>query len=146
MSDQPPPFGEEPTDPNAPPPPWPPVPPSPPGYQPPPPGYGAPTPPPPGSYQWATAPSYGAPRGNKPSNHLVWAILSTLFCCLPFGVVSIVFAAQVDSKWARGDYAGAVDSSNKAKTFAIVSACLGGLFVVFVLISALGADTSSTGY
>ena len=23
-------------------------------------------------------------------NHLVWAILSTLFCCLPFGIVSIV--------------------------------------------------------
>ncbi|MDQ3354727.1 MAG: CD225/dispanin family protein, partial [Actinomycetota bacterium] len=25
---------------------------------------------------------------SKPSNNLVLAILSTLFCCLPFGVVS----------------------------------------------------------
>jgi hypothetical protein len=26
-------------------------------------------------------------------NHLVWAILATLFCCLPLGIVSIVYAA-----------------------------------------------------
>lgn len=55
-------------------------------------------------------------------NHLVWAILSTLFCCLPFGVVSIVFAAQVDGKRAAGDIAGAEDASRKAKLWAIVSA------------------------
>ena len=35
-------------------------------------------------------------------NHLVWAILSTLFCCLPLGIVSIVFAAQVNGKLAAG--------------------------------------------
>ncbi|MEL1265473.1 CD225/dispanin family protein [Pseudoxanthomonas putridarboris] len=55
-------------------------------------------------------------------NHLVWAILSTLFCCLPFGVVSIVFAAQVDGKRMAGDIAGAQESSRKAKLWAIVSA------------------------
>ena len=31
-------------------------------------------------------------------NHLVKAILVTIFCCLPFGVISIVFAAQVNSQ------------------------------------------------
>ena len=31
-------------------------------------------------------------------NNMVWAILTTLFCCLPFGIVSIVYAAQVDGK------------------------------------------------
>ena len=41
-------------------------------------------------------------------NHLVWAILSTLFCCLPLGIVSIVFAAQVNGKLAAGDVAGAL--------------------------------------
>jgi hypothetical protein len=40
-------------------------------------------------------------------NNLVWAILSTLFCCLPLGVVSIVYASQVDGKRAAGDVAGA---------------------------------------
>ena len=39
-------------------------------------------------------------------NHLVKAIISTLCCCLPLGIVSIVFAAQVDSKRNAGDIQG----------------------------------------
>lgn len=78
-----------------------------------------------------TPPSYGAanyPRGSfgpQPPNHLVWAILTTVLCCLPLGVVSLVFAAQVDSFYTRGEYQKAVDASNKAKTWAIVSAACG---------------------
>ena len=30
-----------------------------------------------------------------PDNYLALAIISTIFCCLPFGVVSIVYATQV---------------------------------------------------
>src|SRR5881397_3328153 len=55
------------------------------------------------------------PPGAVP-NYLVQAILVTLFCCIPFGIVSIVYAAQVNDKLMRWDYAGAVDSSQKAKT------------------------------
>ncbi|MBN6152595.1 CD225/dispanin family protein [Xanthomonas sp. AmX2] len=55
------------------------------------------------------------------SNNLVWAILSTLFCCLPLGIVSIVFAAQVNTKLAAGDVAGAQESADKAKKWAIYS-------------------------
>ena len=61
----------------------------------------------------------------KPDNCLVWAILSTLCCCLPFGVVAIVYAAQVDGKYAAGDYQGAVDSASKAKTWCWVSFGIG---------------------
>ena len=32
-------------------------------------------------------------RPLKPDNNLVWAILCTLLCCLPFGIVSIVYAS-----------------------------------------------------
>ena len=67
----------------------------------------------------------------KPDNCLVWAILSTLCCCLPFGIVAIVYAAQVDGKYAAGDYQGAVDSANKAKTWCWVSFGIG--IVVSVL-------------
>jgi heme/copper-type cytochrome/quinol oxidase subunit 2 len=56
-----------------------------------------------------------------PPNYLVWAILTTVLCCLPFGIVSIVFASQVNSKWAAGDYDGAKNSSKNAKTWAWVS-------------------------
>ena len=38
----------------------------------------------------------------KPDNYLVWAILSTVFCCLPLGIVAIVKASKVDALWAQG--------------------------------------------
>jgi len=55
-------------------------------------------------------------------NHLVWAILTTLFCCLPFGIVSIVYASQVDGKRAAGDINGAREASRKAGLWAIWAA------------------------
>ena len=54
-------------------------------------------------------------------NHLVWAILVTIFCCLPFGIVSIVYAAQVNGKLAVGDVDGARQASQNAKTWAWVA-------------------------
>jgi hypothetical protein len=83
-------------------------------------------------------PQYGQPTGPPPANYLVWAILSTLFCCLPLGVVSIVFAAQVNSKHAAGDVAGAMDSSKKAKKFAIWSAGVSLVLVVVWILLAVG--------
>lgn len=71
-------------------------------------------------------------------NHLVWAILSTLFCCLPLGIVSIVYASQVDGKRAAGDIAGAREASGKAKFWAMLSAGLALipilLYLVFVIV------------
>ncbi|MGH8992646.1 MAG: CD225/dispanin family protein [Acidimicrobiia bacterium] len=118
---------------------------SPPYGQPP---YGTPPPPPPpGPYGYGGGPYGGGPTGPKPDNHLVWAILSTVLCCLPLGIVSIVFAAQVDSKWSSGDYAGAQESSEKAKKFAVLSAGLAAagivLFFLFVLVgTVMSVDTS----
>lgn len=67
-------------------------------------------------------------------NNLVWAILSTLFCCLPLGIVSIVFAAQVNGKLAAGDVAGAQEASDKAKKWAMWSAIAGVSLVVLYII------------
>jgi uncharacterized membrane protein YvbJ len=51
----------------------------------------------------------------KIPNYLVQAILVTLCCCIPFGIVSIVYAAQVNGKVQAGDIQGALDASRKAK-------------------------------
>ncbi len=51
---------------------------------------------------------------SPPKNWLVESILVTVFCCLPFGIAGIVFASQVNSKYAAGDYAGAVKASKDA--------------------------------
>ena len=76
-------------------------------------------------------------------NHLVWAILATIFCCLPVGIVSIVYAAQVNGKLAAGDVQGAVQASNRAKTWAWVSFGLVlipiGLWILLVILLGLGA-------
>ncbi len=85
---------------------------------------------------------YGGVQGAPPPNYLVWAILSTVLCFLPLGVVSIVFSTQVNSKWALGDVAGAQDASNKAKKFAMWAAIAGVIAVVlyvvfFVILAAI---------
>ena len=89
---------------------------------------------------------YGQPAGTPPPNYLVWAILSTILCCLPLGIASIVFAAQVNSKWSAGDVAGAQESSRKARQFAIWSAAAGvlviAIYLVFVVV-AISSDSSS---
>jgi Interferon-induced transmembrane protein len=65
------------------------------------------------------------PGGAAVPNHLVWAILATVLCCLPSGIVAIVYSAQVNSKLLAGDIAGAQASSNSAKTWCWVSLGLG---------------------
>lgn len=82
-----------------------------------------------------TSPESGPPINpevmtSRPSNYLVWAILATLCCCLPTGIVSIIYAAQVNSKWEGGDWAGAREASERAKMWALISLILGVVFSV----------------
>lgn len=56
-----------------------------------------------------------------PPTNLVWAILSTVLCCIPFGIVAIVYASKVSSKYAQGDLAGAWKASRYAAYWAIAS-------------------------
>src|SRR5829696_2585069 len=88
-----------------------------------------------------------APQSSQPDvpNYLVPAILTTVFCCLPFGIVSIVYAAQVNGKVAAGDRAGALESSRNARMWALISFVTGlvlivvpiGGYTVLVVIGAL---------
>ena len=74
------------------------------------------------------------PRHHVP-NHLVWAILATIFCCVPTGIVAIVYAAQVNGRLDAGDYEGARSASDSAKTWAIVSMALwlvGGAIAAYI--------------
>ena len=73
-------------------------------------------------------------------NHMVGAILCTLFCCLPCGIVAIVKASQVNTKLAQGDAAGAENAAQSAKTWILVAVIL-GLVVIFanILIQVVAA-------
>ncbi|MCP4709298.1 MAG: CD225/dispanin family protein [Planctomycetes bacterium] len=59
--------------------------------------------------------------GERPPNYLAYAILSTIFCCMPFGIVSIVYAAQVNSYWETGQFERAAELSRKAKIWCWVA-------------------------
>src|SRR5437879_11657901 len=58
-------------------------------------------------------------------NYLVFAILTTVLCCLPTGVPAIVYAAQVNGKLQAGDTAGAQAASKNAKMWCWISFGLG---------------------
>lgn len=64
-------------------------------------------------------------------NYLVQSILVTLCCCVPFGVVSIVYAAQVNGKLAAGDIDGARSASKKAKMWAWIA--FGGGVIIAII-------------
>ncbi len=55
----------------------------------------------------------------RPSNYLMGSILATIFCCLPVGIVSIIFASQVNTKYNAGDFEGAQKASKQTKQFMI---------------------------
>jgi len=75
------------------------------------------------------------PKTPPPPNYLAWAIVTTILCCLPFGIVSIVFASQVNAKYAAGDYDGAMKSSKNAKTWAWVAFAVGAAVAVIYAIA-----------
>jgi hypothetical protein len=91
-----------------------------------------PTPPP------GVPPAY-APAGITPlapstvPNYLVQAILCTLCCCLPFGIVAIVYAAQVNGKLQAGDFTGAQAASKNAKMWCWIAFGLGLVSNVIIL-------------
>lgn len=63
----------------------------------------------------------------RPPNYLAVAIITTLLCCLPAGIVSIVYSTKVNTEYDSGNYAAAESASKSAKTWAIVAAVVGGL-------------------
>lgn len=76
----------------------------------------------------------------KPENYLVWAILSTVCCCLPFGIVSIVYAAKVDSLYTSKQYEAALEASGKAKMWALIAARSGvAVGIIYGLLSVSSA-------
>lgn len=105
-----------------------------------PPGYGQPPPGAPQAY-----PPQQAPYGGIPQipTYLVHAILVTLFCCVPFGIVAIVYAAQVSGKLQAGDYQGALDSSGKARMWCWISFGLGLAAILIGVVANILVGVSS---
>lgn len=78
----------------------------------------------------AAQPGYPAVPQVYVPNYLVFAILTTIFCCLPAGIPAIVFAAQVNGKLQAGDVAGAQMASKNAKMWCWIALGAGIAVVV----------------
>lgn len=114
-----------------------------------------PYPPPGKGYEQGYGPGYGAPAyghygmpnyGPPPDNNLVWAILSTVLCCMPLGIVSIVKATQVNTLWSQGQLDAARRTADEARKWAMWSAIITvGVYVVaiigFVVAGLISANT-----
>ncbi len=101
-----------------------------------------PPPPPP-----SQPPPYGAPQGGypaqQPDSNLVWGILCAVLCCLPFGVVSIIYSSKVSGLWSQGRYREAQAAADNAKKWAIWGAVAG---VVVGIIYGVIVFTSSSSF
>jgi uncharacterized membrane protein len=87
----------------------------------------------------------------KPDSNLVWAILATVLCCLPFGIVAILAATKVDTLYAQGQYAAAEQASADARKWSIVAAAASLIatalyFGFIVVVALLGGGTTTTTY
>ena len=72
-------------------------------------------------------------------NHLVWAILMTLFCCLPGGIVALVYASRVDALMSGRQFDAAREASDKARFWCLVSLFTPILgFAAYLLLIAFG--------
>lgn len=67
----------------------------------------------------------------KPQNWLWQSIVATILCCLPFGIVGIIFAVKVDSLYFKGQYAESERMAQKAKMWTLIAFGVGLLYIIF---------------
>lgn len=95
-------------------------------------GFAAPQPAPYATY--APGSPMPAERPQMPPTYLVWAILATLCCCLPGGVVALVFSSKVSPLYNSGDYEGARRASERAGLWVIISFVAGLIWAPFYIL------------
>lgn len=79
-------------------------------------------------------PQTNRPNRYPPKNYLVEAILVTLFCCLPFGIVGIINAARVENAFYSGDEMEAERLSREALKWSKIGLFVGiGWIVLYIL-------------
>jgi interferon-induced transmembrane protein len=99
------------------------------------------------SQPWNPPPPPGAP---PPNNNLAIAIVATVvsvvFCCIPHGLVSLIFAMQVNNKAAAGDMAGALNAARQAKMWGLISIAVAVIGLVLgIVLGVLNALISTMG-
>jgi hypothetical protein len=69
-----------------------------------------------------------------PSTNLVWAIISTILCCIPFGIVAILYSRKVTKTFEAGDFAKAKKYSNLSQNWTIAAFSVGVVVNPFIAV------------
>lgn len=72
------------------------------------------------------------PEQDRPKSYLWAAILVTLLCCTPLGIVAIVYSASVNSRYSVGDIQGAERASRTAQNWIVASFVVGVLWSTII--------------
>ena len=110
---------------------------------------GAPqAPPQPGGY----APGGYAPQGGgygqsgpQVTDYLIWSIITTLCCCLPLGIVGIIFSINSKNDLSAGRYESAVKNYNIAFYCNVIGLVVGLIANVLVAIIQFAAIAAAEG-
>ena len=73
-----------------------------------------------------------------PPTNLVWAIISTVLCCIPTGIVAIIYALKVTNKYREGDIEGAKRASEVGAWWCIATIILGIVCQPFMSLLTMG--------
>ena len=88
-------------------------------------------------------PTQGQTVGTKPKDYLVESILVTLFCCMVFGILGIVYSVQANSAFSSGNITAANEFSAKAKQWVTYGFWCGiavvGIYAILALMGALSS-------
>lgn len=96
--------------------------------------------------QTAYQSNYNVDYSQKPiNNYMALSILTTIFCCIPFGIVAIVYSSKASKLLGFGDIQGAIEASKKAKMWGIIALVCGVIFwlihLIFVILIVANATT-----
>lgn len=71
----------------------------------------------------------------KPNSYMALAILTTILCCLPLGIVAIIKASKVNSYYVMQQYDAAEQASADAKKYSIIGIVAGVVvWIIYMLI------------
>ncbi|PWM81173.1 MAG: hypothetical protein DBX90_07695 [Lentisphaerae bacterium] len=92
----------------------------------------------------AVCPSCGGNAGSiqpvKINSGLIGAIIVTVCCCLPFGIVAIVYAAKVPGLAAAGQFVEAQEAASKSKMWSWIGFGIGLVVILLNIILQVAAS------